>query len=282
MLLFMVLTINQFIGTIGSGKTYHALEDIIKHLSKGLYVIANFPITFPPGMVRKGYADRFMYVPTEVLEDEAGIALFMQMSEKYNFDEFKNLCLVVLDESGDLFPPEQSTNDTQKKWKKFLTTSRHMGYDFTLIMQDEKAINRTIASCVEYKIVHRKANRIFPFKYLPFTLFMHITYWKQSRQKLSSGSTIFVKSFSKLYNTHQYRNAVKLETPEIDFSKYNFNADFGNCHPNGDNGGLGGQPVGGPQAAVAPAGSKDQHIQSFIDSLRQSMEEKEHGKEDAN
>ncbi|MEK5257655.1 zonular occludens toxin domain-containing protein [Paenibacillus sp. FSL F4-0125] len=249
MLLAMVLTINQYIGTIGSGKTYHALEDIIKHLSKGGYVIANFPINFPPGMVRKGYADRFMYIPTEILEDEAGMALFMKMSEEYGFDEFKKLCLVVLDEAGDLYPSDKATDETQRKWKKFFKTSRHMGYDFTLIMQDEKEINRTITSCMEYKVVHRKANRIFPFKYLPFTLFMHITYWKQSRQKLSSGSTIFVKSFSKLYNTHQYRNAIKIDTPEIDFSKYNFDAHFGNCKPVEESGGLGGQPVGGTQAA---------------------------------
>lgn len=242
--------IEQFIGTIGSGKTYHALERIIEHLKKGKYVIANFPLTFPPGMIRKGYADRFLYLPTEHLEDESGIAIFMKMSQEYDFDEFKNLCLVVLDEAGDVFPPNQSTSELQRTWKKFFKLSRHMGYDFILIMQDETEINKTIAKCMEYKVVHRKANNIFPFSLLPFTLFMHVTYWKQSRQRLKSGSTIFVKSFSKLYNTHQYRTGVKLDEPEIDLTKYDIPIRFGNCRPDPDGVGVsGGEPVGGTRDA---------------------------------
>lgn len=244
--------IEQFVGTIGSGKTYHALERIVAHLGKGGYVIANFPLFFTPGMVKKGFAERFLYLPTEHLEDESGIAAFLKFSEEMGFDEFKRLCLVVLDEAGDIYPPNQATSTLQRTWKKFFKVSRHLGYDFVLVMQDETEINKTIAKCMEYKTVHRKANNIFPFSLLPFTLFMHITYWKQSRTKLKSGSTIFVKSFSKLYNTHQYKNSVKLEKPDIDWSKYEIKLEFGNCAPGfGEDpepeevDGPGGQPVGG-------------------------------------
>jgi len=237
--------IEQFVGTIGSGKTYHALERIAEHLKKGKYVIANFPMSFPPAMVRKGYADRFLYLPTEHLEDESGIAIFIKLAEEYGFDEFTNLCLCVLDESGDIFPPNQATSQLQRTYKKFFKVSRHLGYDFILIMQDETEINKTITKCMEYKVVHRKANNIFPFSLLPFTIFMHITYWKQSRQRLKSGSTIFVKSFSKLYNTHQYRNSVKLEQPDIDLSKYDIKVEFGNCRPEVA-GESGGSPKEGP------------------------------------
>lgn len=242
--------IEQFIGTIGSGKSYHALERIVEHLKKGLYVIANFPLSFPPYMVRKGWADKFLFLPPDHLEDESGIAIFLKLSEEYGFDEFKNLCLVVLDEAGDIYPPNQSTSQLQRNWKKFFKVSRHMGYDFILVMQDETEINKTIAKCMEYKIVHRKANNIFPFSLLPFTIFIHVTYWKQSRQRLKSGSTIFVKKFASLYNTHQYRNSVKLDEPEIDMSKYDFNIAFGNCNltENLDADGSGGEPVGGTRS----------------------------------
>lgn len=254
--------IEQYTGTIGSGKTYHALERIVEHLKQGKYVIANFPMTFPPGMVRKGYADRFLYLPAEHLEDESGIAVFVDLAEKYGFDEFKNLCLVVLDEAGDIFPPHQSTSELQRLWKSFFKFSRHLGYDFILIMQDETEINRTIARCMEYKVVHRKANNIFPFNLLPFTLFMHITYWKQSRQRLKSGSTIFVKAFSRLYNTHQYRGAVKTKMPDIDLTKYDFKFEFGNCRPaDPEADGVGGQPVGGAQ----PVGTGSDEDQAEID-----------------
>ncbi|MBD7971367.1 zonular occludens toxin domain-containing protein [Paenibacillus gallinarum] len=244
--------ISQYIGPIGSGKSYHALEDIFAHLKKGLYVIANFPLNFTERMIRMGYADRFLFLPDNFLEDESGVGVFLHLSEKYKFNEFTNLCLVVLDEAGGVFPPDQSTSPAQKTWKDFFKQSRKLGYDFMLIMQDEKEINRTILSCVEYKVVHRKANSIFPFNLLPFTVFMHITYWKQSRQRLKSGSTIFVKSFSKLYDTHQLFGSLKNVDALIDLSKYDFNVSFGNCRPDLMNDGdLGGEPVGGTQVAVS-------------------------------
>ncbi|MCL6664560.1 hypothetical protein, partial [Paenibacillus amylolyticus] len=88
--------ISQYIGPIGSGKSYHALEDIYAHLKKGKFVIANFPLRFTAGMIRRGYADRFLFLPDTYLEDSSGVAIFLHLAEKYNFDEFDNLCLVVL------------------------------------------------------------------------------------------------------------------------------------------------------------------------------------------
>lgn len=241
--------ISQFIGPIGSGKSYSALEKIYAHLRKGLYVVANFPLNFSPGMIKRGYADKFLYLPDTFLEDASGVSVFLHLSETYGFNEFTNLCLVVLDEAGDVYPPDKSTSDDQRMWKAFFKQSRKLGYDFILIMQDEKEINRTILSCVEYKVVHRKANNIFPFSLLPFTIFINITYWKQSRQRLRSGSTIFVKKFSELYDTHQLFGSLKNAEVLVDLSKFEFNLTFGNCLPDDKISAvaLGGEPVGGTQ-----------------------------------
>ena len=76
------MTIEQYTGTIGSGKSYHALEDIIDWLSKGKHVIANFPINFSEGMIRRGYADRFMYVPDEYLMGAQGVIRLYRESMK--------------------------------------------------------------------------------------------------------------------------------------------------------------------------------------------------------
>ncbi|HHK5531544.1 TPA: zonular occludens toxin domain-containing protein [Bacillus paranthracis] len=222
--------IYQYVGTIGSGKSYHALEDIIGALAKGKFVLANFPINFPPGMVRKGYADRFMYVPDEFLLGDKGVSFLFQLSQREQFyDKYgEGACLVVIDEAGNHYPPEDSAKPEQRLWKTFFTQSRKLGFDFILICQDDKQVNRTIRSCVEYKIVHRKANNIFPFKLLPWTLFMYVTYWAQTRQKLSTSSSIFVKKFASLYSTNQLFGDVQdkfnfdIETLEIDLS-------FGNC-----------------------------------------------------
>ncbi|WNC17866.1 zonular occludens toxin domain-containing protein [Brevibacillus brevis] len=220
----------QYTGTIGSGKSYHALEQIINTLKQGKHVIANFPLNFPAYMVRKGFADRFLYIPDKLLEDERGIAFLLKMSKDMQFNKGEGNCLVVIDEAGNYFPPDQSTSPLQKYWNKFFTQSRKLGYDFILVMQDDKQINRTIRACCEYEIKHRKANNIFPFSLLPFTIFMYVTYWKQTRERLASESSIFVKRFSDLYNTHMLFGRLD-EQVSFDLADYAFDLRFGNCLP---------------------------------------------------
>ncbi|MBY6269932.1 zonular occludens toxin domain-containing protein, partial [Parageobacillus thermoglucosidasius] len=95
------MTIELYTGTIGSGKSYHALEDIVSWLSKGKHVIANFPINFSEGMIRKGYVDRFMYIPDEYLMGAQGVIRLYQISMKYFFENGEeSQCLVVIDEAG--------------------------------------------------------------------------------------------------------------------------------------------------------------------------------------
>lgn len=233
--------IEQYIGTIGSGKSYHALERILEALKKGKHVIANFPLNFPDGMVRRGYADRFMYVPDEFLMGAEGVAFLYQLStEEINiginlyeprFYGQESQCLVVIDEAGNYFDPMDHAKPEQKLWKTFFTQSRKMGYDFILVSQTDRQVNRTIRACVEYDVVHRKANRVAPFKWLPFTIFMYVTYWKQSRERLGSESSIFVKKYSELYDTHQlFGNFDKDVDFDIGDHVANFSLQFGNCN----------------------------------------------------
>jgi hypothetical protein len=215
------LTIEFYTGTPGSGKSYHALEAIIDALDKGKHVIANFPLNFTEKMIRDGHADRFMFIPDEFLMGEQGMAILWQISyekiydkalmfpeksEKMHrfFGQGESLCLVVIDESGNYYPPDESTNPVQKKWKLFFRQHRKMGYDFILISQGTNDINKSIRSCVEYEVAHRKANRVAPFKWLPWTLFFYVRYWTadRKRQLLNSESSIYVKRFAALYDTH--------------------------------------------------------------------------------
>ncbi|MGG3781578.1 zonular occludens toxin domain-containing protein [Schinkia azotoformans] len=223
--------IYQYIGTIGSGKSYHALEVILAALEKGKFVLANFPLKFTDGMIRKGYADKFMYVPDEFLLGTKGVSFLFQLSKKMEFYEKygEGACLVVIDEAGNHYPPEENSSYSQRLWKTFYTQSRKLGFDFILVCQEDKQINRTIRSCVEYKVIHRKANNVAPFKWLPFTIFMYVTFWAQTKQRLNSSSTIFVKRFAALYNTDQlFGNAE--QKFELDLSELvDLNLDFGNC-----------------------------------------------------
>lgn len=227
--------IETFLGTIGSGKSYHALEKIIESLSKGKYVVSNFPLKFTQAMIKKGYADRFMYVPDDFLMNEDGVAFLYQLQKTMDFYTTggEGTCLVVIDEAGNYFPPEDNSKYSTRLWKTFFTQSRKMGYDFLLICQDDMSqINKTIRKCVEYRVLHRKANNVFPFKLLPFTLFMYVTYWAQQRERLKSESSIYVKRFGSLYNTEMMFGGIE-EKFELDLDKLKseigFSLEFGNC-----------------------------------------------------
>lgn len=227
--------IKTYLGTIGSGKSYHSLEDIVSFLNKGKFVIANFPLNFSPGMVKRGYADRFMYVPDDFLMGVDGVSFLYQLQQKENFYERfgEGGVLVIIDEAGNYFPPEDNMKYSTRLWKLFFTQSRKMGYDFVLITQDDQSqINKTIRKCVEYRVVHRKANAVFPFKLLPFTLFMYVTYWAQRNHRLSSESSIYVKKFGELYDTSMMFGGID-EKFDMDFTdslkELNFSLEFGNC-----------------------------------------------------
>lgn len=228
--------IQTYIGTIGSGKSYHALETIIEALNKGKYVVSNFPLNFSEGMKKRGYVDRFMYVPDEFLMGVEGVSFLYQLQKRMDFYAIagEGTCLVVIDEAGNYFPPEDNSKYSTKLWKLFFTQSRKMGYDFLLICQDDLSqINKTIRKCVEYKVVHRKANSVFPFKLLPFTLFMYVTFWAQQKERLSSSASIYVKRFGALYDTSMMFGDIDGKF-DLDFSELErelgFKLDFGNCH----------------------------------------------------
>ncbi|WP_138756556.1 zonular occludens toxin domain-containing protein [Paenibacillus sinopodophylli] len=196
--------ITMYSGTIGSGKSYHALERIIDYLEKGKFVIANFPLNFTPGQIKRGWAKRFMYVDDIYFMSVHGIRLLMNVSaaEGWLESEEEDHCLLVIDEATNFFPKEDNSKPEQRLWRTFFTQSRKFGYDIIMILQDEHSINKTIGKCIEFDVKHRKANNIFPFTILNFfkiTLFIYITYWKQQRTKLKSTSSVFLKRLSKMY-----------------------------------------------------------------------------------
>lgn len=229
-----MILIEHYVGSIGSGKSYHALEDAIDYLRKGKYVIANFPLKFSESMKKRGYEDRFMYVADEYLYGVNGVKLLFQVSREimedgtYRFFGKESSCLVIIDEAGNHFDPLDSSKPEQRLWSKFFTMSRKLGYDFILISQIEKQINRIIRGCVEYTVDHRLANRVFPIKYLPWKIFAHVIFWK--RQRIGSGSTILVKKFADLYDTEMLFGNIVDDMSDFEFDNAVENSlFFGNC-----------------------------------------------------
>lgn len=180
-------------GTPGSGKSYHAAADIYYRLKRNKThhnrVIANFPINTSCG--------RFRYV------DNADLTCryLFNYARLYHTIGIEGQTLVVIDEAQIIFNSRswQSDGSTRMDWIKFFTQHRKLGFDFILIAQNDRMLDRQIRCLVEYEISHMKMGNYFRF--LPFTVFLAVNHWYGQKMKLAHEMIVYRKKIASLYDT---------------------------------------------------------------------------------
>jgi hypothetical protein len=185
-------------GTPGSGKSLHSARDIYQKLSNGGNVIANFPVNIDKIKNLKG---EFYYI------DNADISVdfFIRFSEKYHVLGKENQTLVILDECSVLFNPRDFKRNDRSVWLSFFAQHRKYGFNFILISQMDRQIDRQIRGCIEVEVKHRKANNYKLFWILPFPLFLAIDTWYAGggfENKLNSYFFLYRKKYgADFYNS---------------------------------------------------------------------------------
>lgn len=191
--------ITLYTGTPGSGKSYHAIQLILKCLSWGRMVIANFPIKFTKREIKKGYDKRFYYWPNEeiTIENLIIFALEKGMIERAK----ESQCLVVIDEAGGRFNCRDFAKSDRRNWIDFFSQHRKVGYDFLLVAQNDRMLDRQIRGYIEIEKKHRKVNNFGPFAFLPFTLFVAVEHWYTAKQRVGAEYFMFRKKVADRYDT---------------------------------------------------------------------------------
>lgn len=181
-------------GTPGSGKSYHAAADIYYRLHRGkksnrYRVIANFPVNTS--------SPYFRYVDNSDLTDR----YLMNYARLHHVPGIEGQTLVVIDEAQIIFNSRswQSDGTSRMEWIKFFTQHRKLGFDFILIAQNDRMIDRQIRCLIEYEISHMKMGNYFRF--LPFTVFLAVNHWYGQKMKLSHEMILYRKKIAKLYDT---------------------------------------------------------------------------------
>lgn len=182
-------------GTPGSGKSYHATYDIInktKRKNKNK-VIANYTLTLPDGQ-----KDNFIYVDNT----ELTIQYLHDYARKNHFVGVEGQTLVVIDEAQILFNSRDWGTNSKKRmdWIKFFSQHRKYGYNFIMIAQFDKMIDKQIRSLIEYEVAHMKMNNFF--KILPLTYFLCIERWYGQKMKLGHHVIRYSKKIAKAYNSY--------------------------------------------------------------------------------
>jgi len=182
-------------GTPGSGKSYHALKDILSKVSRksNNKVIANFPVDCGK------YQKNFIYKDNS----EITVGFLIEFAKKNHKVGLENQTLVVIDEAGVKFNCREgfsgSTSKTRMEWLKFFAQHRKLGYNFILVAQADKQIDKQIRLNIEYDVIHKKINNFFWF--MPVTAFLAVERWYGQKMKVGHQVIIFSKRLANKYDS---------------------------------------------------------------------------------
>lgn len=187
--------IELYLGSVGSGKSYHALRRGISKVNawRNNIVVANFPIFAKT----KREKENWIYV------EEPTVEYLINLSIDRGFRGKEGYALLIIDEAGIFFNSRdwQIKGQERKEWIKFFSQSRKFGYDIVLIAQDERMIDRQIRSMAEYKVKHLKLRNFTWFKWLPFQFFMYVSFWTGGKFSGTPQIDIFLPWIARKYDT---------------------------------------------------------------------------------
>lgn len=142
-------------GTPGSGKSLHAVSDMLRYDKKGYPVIANFQLN-PKSLRHKIYWTDNATLKPKMLEQ---FAAWYWQNEQTRVSE--NRILLVIDECQLIFNARSWQKNSP--WISFFTQHRKMGYQIILIAQQREMIDKQIRAVLEFEYKHRVLANAGPF-----------------------------------------------------------------------------------------------------------------------
>lgn len=190
------MSVIVYTGTPGSGKSYEAMLNTIRNLKKNKFVITNFAITFTDKEKLKGLNKKYVYATNEEITVEYLINFALENEMLKNKQEHQ--CIVIIDEAGGRFNCRKSNDrdhkDEMREWVDFFSQHMKLGFDFILVAQNDRMIDRQIRGVIETEYKFRQINRFGMLAILPFKVFAKVEYWYTVRERVSCRFIRFKKS----------------------------------------------------------------------------------------
>ncbi|MGB9660583.1 MAG: zonular occludens toxin domain-containing protein [Moorellaceae bacterium] len=206
-----------FTGSVGSGKSYHALVYGLQKISAipDRYVVANFPIKFRKG--KKGEKERKRWHFWREITPERLIAFSLEKG----FYGKEGHCLLIIDEAGVIFNSRdwQIKGVERTKWIKFMSQSRKFGYDIILVAQSDRMIDRQIRDLAEYEVRHYSARRYWWLRWFPLKLHFAVWFWYHTRLRGTLDAFVIWKKVADRYDSMRIFNLEDMEKSIEDIYK---------------------------------------------------------------
>ena len=184
-------------GTPGSGKSLHVAKDIYTKLFiKKQNVIANFDINREI-YNKKKKKGKFTYISNSDLTPK----FFYEYANDHHVLGKESQTLVIIDECQILFNPRSWTDKNRIDWINFFTQHRKWGYNFILISQFDRLVDRQIRALFEYEIKHRKVNNFKGAKLIPINTFVAVEYWYGVKERIGCEFFTYKNKYGRLYDT---------------------------------------------------------------------------------
>lgn len=165
--------ITLFSGTPGSGKSFHVADKIAHSALFGKQYICNFPVDlekfsikgiFRPFVKYKWFAKLPYHVThykikaNPIYRDTSEITVpwLISYAEEHHSAGKEGQTVVVIDEAGIKFNCRSFSDADRKPWLDFFAKHRHYGFDFILISQSDRQLDRQIRYCIEQENKHYK------------------------------------------------------------------------------------------------------------------------------
>lgn len=193
-----------FTGSVGSGKSYHALVEGLKRVYAipKRYVIANFPLVYERG--KRGDREKERWHFWEEITPEKLVSFSI---EKGIYGK-EGMCLIIIDEAGCMFNARdwQVKAVERAKWIKFFSQSRKLGFDVILVAQSDRMIDRQIRDLAEYEVRHFAMKRYWLLSWLPVRLHCAVWFWYHTKMKGTADPFIIRMKIAKKYDTMRLFN----------------------------------------------------------------------------
>lgn len=227
-------------GTPGSGKSFHATNRIYTLLREGkINVISNYPVDIERVyMTKSGYkkfkrSEKGKKVRAMVSKDYTPVIGHYDYWEnsQMTVERFVNYCyqhhkyremmmdgvpqrayfedqtLIIIDEAQILFNCRDFGDRGRMEWCKFFSQHRHYGFNFILIAQHERMLDRQIRYLIEVFVQHRNLKYFNIFaKILSLiaggSLFIYLYRWQGCKDIMSRDFSRYKLRIASIYNSY--------------------------------------------------------------------------------
>lgn len=182
------MSITLYSGTPGSGKSYHAAVDIWSQLRKsGRGLITNFSLN---GRCLERAKCRYNYVDNSDLT----VRFLEDYAATYHKPGLEGQTLVVIDEAQVLFNARSFADRGRQEWCTFFSQHRKYGFNFILIAQFDRMLDRQIRCLIEYDVHHRKLNN-YGFGGVLLSIFTGLGIWFVAIEYWYGGNSLKLRSY---------------------------------------------------------------------------------------